>query len=358
MFHRINSRADEERLLLEQKLALQSSIRAKRERQRRKRTHDTDIYTKMLEPVTKSIDKLAPPPTTIPATTAATAATAAAVVKQEPVKKEEDDDDDDEYDDDEIADEPEPVMVVKMEEPGELYQEALTLVPSKFREDGQLGLCPVTHRIGVYTYAVHGNTLRVVSNHRDDDVDDADIKQFEIRDLDLWKLLLVLNPTRIDLRLTADDDDGRAVGKAGRRKKKKYLPFVHSYVDIARELDLLGTYTGSKTRVKYGLLTHHWGSGIGSGSGTGTGSGSGSGFLYTSIPPPQPSSPAHTPRVVVLPPDNRGLMSELYRAVAELRAGNTSMRNLVVPMVREARRRHIHIPDDLLEPYEDTWVLA
>ena len=52
-------------------------------------------------------------------------------------------------------------------------------------------------------------------------------------------------------------------------------------------------------------------------------------------------------------------MSELYRAVAELRAGNTTMRNLIVPMVKEARRRHIHIPPGLLdEPEDDTWVLA
>ena len=315
MYHRINSPADEERLLLEQKLALQSSIRAKRERQRRKRTHDTEVYTKMLEPVTKSIAKLAPP-TPLPGT----------AVKQEPVKKEEEEEDE--------VDEPEPEPVVVKEEPDDdLYQEALALVSRKFRDDGQLGLCPSTHQIGVYTYAVHGNTLRVVSNHVDDD-DVEDMQQFDIADLNLWKLLLVLNPTRIGLKLMADD--------SGRRHE--YLPFVLDYVHIARKLNLLDTYRGSKTRVKYALLTHHWGSGLRSGSGTG------SGFLYSSIPP--------TPQVVVLPPDNRGLMSELYRALAELRAGNTTMRNLVVPMVREARRRRIRLPPDLLTASEDTWVLA
>ena len=52
-------------------------------------------------------------------------------------------------------------------------------------------------------------------------------------------------------------------------------------------------------------------------------------------------------------------MSELYRAVAELHAGNTTMRNLIVPMIQEARRRHIRIPPDLLDnPEDDTWVLA
>ena len=309
MYHRINTLADEERLLLEQKLALQSNIRAKRERQRRKRTHDTEVYTKMLEPVTKSIAKLAP-----------TALPPAATVKQEPVKKEEDEEEPAEP-------EPEPMMVAK-EEPDDLYQEALAQVSRKFREDGQLGLCPGTHQIGLYTYAVHGNTLRAVSNSDDDE----DMQKFDIADLNLWKLLLVLNPSRIGLKLMAD---------GGRHE---YLPFVLDYVNIARKLNLLDTYTGSKSRVKYALLTHHWGSGTGSG------------FLYSSIPPPPRSQPP-TPRVVVLPPDNRGLMSELYRALAELRAGNTTMRNLVVPMVREARRRHIRLPPDLLTS-EDTWVLA
>ena len=342
MYHRINSPADEERLLLEQKLALQSSIRAKRERQRRKRTHDTEVYTKMLAPVTKSIAKLTPP-TSIPAN---------AVVKQEPVKKEEDEDEvvDDEEGEGEIEptdepyDESDDLMMVVKEEPDDLYKEALAQIPRKIREDGQLGLCPTTHQIGDYTYAVYGNTLQAVSNHDEDE----DMQKFDIRDLNLWKLLLVLNPTKIGLKLT--------VGGKAYSGRHEYLPFVQDYVDIARKLNLLDTYRGSKNRVKYALLTHHWGSGV-AGSG---------GFLYSSIPPqpqhaadPSSSSSSTIPRVVVLPPDNPGLMSELYRALAELRAGNTSMRNLVVPMVREARRRRIRLPPDLLTtPYEDTWTLV
>ena len=131
-----------------------------------------------------------------------------------------------------------------------------------------------------------------------------------------------------------------------RRKVAEYLPFVLDYVYIARKLDLLDSYTGSKARAKYTLLTTAAVANGGDHSGSG-------GFLFSSNPPPR------IPRVVVLPPDNKGLMSELYRAVAELRAGNTTMRNLIVPMVKEARRRHIHIPPGLLdEPEDDTWVLA
>lgn len=83
MYHRINSVADEKRLL-EQKLALQSTIREKRERQRRKRTHDTEVYSQMLEPVTKSIAKLTTPVTVNPSTSAV-------APKQEPIKKKEED---------------------------------------------------------------------------------------------------------------------------------------------------------------------------------------------------------------------------------------------------------------------------
>ena len=314
MYHRINSVADEKRLL-EQKLALQSTIREKRERQRRKRTHDTEVYSQMLEPVTKSIAKLTTPITVDPSI----------APKQEQIKKEE------EEDESEPSNQPEEEpTTIKEEEPDDLYQEALAMVPRKLRDDGQLGLCPSTHHIGIYAYAVHGNILQVVTNENEEN---EEMHQFEITDLNLWKLLLVLNPSKIGLKLTTQ----------GENKKKEYLPFVLDYVHIAHKLNLLDSYTGSKNRVKYALIAQVHG---------------GSGFLFTSIPP-SPPTPPPTPRVIVLPPDNRGLMSELYKAVAELHAGNTTMRNVIVPMVQEARRRHIRIPPELLENLEDyTWVLA
>ena len=252
----------------------------------------------MFEPVTKSIEKLTRP--------------AAAVVN--PTVKEEEK-------------EGEPIEIASSaaasvkQESDKLYQEALTQIPRKLRDDGQLGLCPTTHQIGHYTYAVYGNILRIMS---DADDEDGYEREFEIGDLNLWKLLLVLNPTKIGLKLFRKDDDTHA-----------YLPFVLDYINIAKALKLLESYSGSKNRLKYTLLTrdhhtHH----------------SGSGFLFTSTPP-----------VVILPSDNKSLMSELYRALAELRAGNTMMRNLVVPFAREAARRHI-LPPNLLTAQEDTWVLA
>ena len=50
-------------------------------------------------------------------------------------------------------------------------------------------------------------------------------------------------------------------------------------------------------------------------------------------------------------------MRGLVKALEELRAGNTSMRNLVVPLAQEARRKGI-LPVNLLSPDEETWVYA
>ena len=50
-------------------------------------------------------------------------------------------------------------------------------------------------------------------------------------------------------------------------------------------------------------------------------------------------------------------MGALTIAVAELRAGNTSMQNIVVPLAQEAKRKKI-LPRKLLSPDEMTWVFA
>ena len=59
MYHRINTIADEERLL-EEMLQLQSQIRSQREAERKTKTYNSGKYTKIFEPVTKSIEKLLP----------------------------------------------------------------------------------------------------------------------------------------------------------------------------------------------------------------------------------------------------------------------------------------------------------
>ena len=50
MYHRINTIADEERLL-EEMLQLQSQIRSQRESERKAKTYNSGKYTKIFEPV-------------------------------------------------------------------------------------------------------------------------------------------------------------------------------------------------------------------------------------------------------------------------------------------------------------------
>ena len=80
----------------------------------------------------------------------------------------------------------------------------------------------------------------------------------------------------------------------------------------------------------------------------------GTGFLFSVQPPPSLLKKAST---VVIPSDKKGLLRELYKAVAELRAGNTSMQNLVVPLAQEAKRKRI-LPKGLLSKKEQNWVFS
>ena len=276
--YRVNT-IDDEKRLLEEMLHLQSQIRQQREQQRKRKVQNTDKYTKMFEPVTKSLNKLV---VNLPD-------------EPEDVKPE--------LINFDVKEEP-VIPEIELREPGELYKTALSKVPRKLRDDGMLGLNTDNHTIGNYIYEVEGNILHVKGE---------DEKEFEINELDLWKLLLVMNPTRIRLKL----EDGGT-----------FLPFVQDYIHIVNELNLLESYKGSTTRAKYKILHK------------------GSGFLYSVQPP-----------TIVLPSDKNGLISELLTALSELRAGNTMMQNIVVPLAQEAERRNI-LPKNLLSPDEKTWIFA
>ena len=289
-YHRIQDIAEEERLL-EEMLSLQRDIRNQREKKRRINTAQSEKYNKIFRPVTSSIAKLqtniAPTPDT-------------PEPEDDPVKQEEDDE------------------KFFVEPDNEVFRQALNEVPEDLRSDGVLGLDVKTHTIGEYEYEVEGSTLRCTNEDSDDEA------TFEINTLDLWMLLLVKNPTRIQLKL-----------KTG----KDFLPFVYEFKDIADRLQLVGSsqhFSGFNLRKKYKILQEldH----------------AGTGFLFTTRPPINPST-------VVVPSDKAGLLRELYTAVAELRAGNTSMQNIVVPLAAEARRLGC-LPKNLLSPEEETWVYS
>ena len=291
-YQKIKDIADQERML-EEMLSLRSQIRSQREKKRRLNTTQHEKYTKIFEPVTSTIAKLAPPqPAPQPAPEHAHPQ------PDQEVKEE----------DEKFYDEPN----------NELFRQALYEVPEKLRSDGVLGLDITTHTIGDYEYEIEGNKLRCVNEDSDDEA------VFEINSLELWMLLLVKNPTRIQLKL-----------KTG----KEYLPFVYEFKDIADRLQLIATshhFFGFHLRKKYKILEEleH----------------AGGGFLFTARPPVRHET-------VVVSSDKVGLLRKLYTAVAELRAGNTSMQNIVVPLAAEARRLGC-LPRNLLSPEEETWVFA
>ena len=290
-YRKIKDIEDQEQML-EEILSLQGEIRSQREKKRRLNTSQHEKYTRIFEPVTSTIAKLAPQPAPQPAQ-------APPQPKQE-IKEEEED-------------------VKFFDEPNnDLFRQALYEVPENLRSDGVLGLDIKTHTIGEYEYEIEGNKLRCINENSDDEA------VFEVDSLELWLLLLVKNPTRIELKL-----------KTG----KEYLPFVYEFKDIADRLQLVASSQhslGFRFRRKYKILQdlEH----------------AGNGFLFTTRPPVKPDT-------VVVPSDKAGLLRELYTAVAELRAGNTSMQNIVVPLAAEARRLGC-LPKNLLSPEEETWVYA
>lgn len=279
---------------LKQILKLQSGIRKQREQRRRVNTSQNERYTRMFEPVTSSIKKLMPHENILDQ---AVPQTAAPLLNPD-IKE------------DKFYEEPN----------NDIYRQALTEVPENLRSDGILGLNTWTHSIGEYEYEVKGDILHCVS------ADGLDSVEFKIDSLNLWMLLLVKNPTRIELKL-----------KVG----KEYHPFVYDFKDIVDRLGLAesGRHTiGYNLRKKAKALADL--------------EKAGSGFLFTSAPPNLVK-----PNTVIIPSDKAGLMHELYTALAELRAGNTSMQNIVVPLAAEARRLGC-LPKDMLTPEEQTWVYA
>ena len=288
------ARVEDEERLLESMLKVQSEIRKQREEKRRSNNWRREKFTRMFEPVTSSIARLAqvpqppPPPPPVPA--------------PEPVK--------DEEEEDKFYD-----TVKEPEEESEIFRQALDEVPEAYRSDGVLGLDVTTRTIGNYAYQVKGDTLHCLSG------DDEAI--FQIKTLELLLLLLVKNPNRIELKL---------------KQAKEFLPFVYDFKDIADRLQLEATgqhLPGFHARKKYKILREL--------------EKAGTGFLFTHAPP--------TTNTVVLPSDKEGLIQQLVLAVAELRAGNTSMQNLIVPLAAEAKRLGC-LPKYLLSPEEETWVFA
>ena len=332
-FCRIESLADEERLLRE-KLKIENQIRKHREKNRRSKTVETRKYSRIFEPVTNSLKDLKSLVTTTPLPPPPSPPPSNKLLHDLPRM-----DIDTKYLLDEAVDDttlPPPMIpeVVEEEEEeedeeaeGDLYLQALRSVPDYIRDDGVLGLNVRKGKIGSYYYSVRENVLTI---------DDGINTSFLINDINVWKLLLLQSPTRW-MNLT--------------NLRGKYISAVGKYVAIVEALDLVNIAIANKVnlknRSKYKLLHNYI-----------LAQKEGSGFLFSVRPPPFiKKKRLFHPSTVVIPSDKKGLLRALLQAVAELRAGNTSMQNIVVPLAQEAKRKKI-LPRNLLSPDEMTWVFA
>ena len=320
--------------MMEEMLRLQAEIRAGKEKERAIKTSSTERYTDIFKPITNTLEKLKPPQPPPPPPPPQL------VIQHrkeggEELKSEEEGEDGEEEEEEEEEEE-------TKEDDGEdadeisLYDNVLASILESDRDDGVFGLKVNPHnprvgQIGRFNFRVtRDNKIDFHSTHRK-------VTEAKITDPYLWALLLVKNPNKINLQLKTQEGG--------------YKKFVHDYMKIVDGLDLVTTALGNPhvsvtNRIKYKLIKAiHMDV-------------SGSGFLFSVRPPPLLAAGKRIkPSTVVIPSDKKGLLRELVKAVAELRAGNTSMRNIVVPLAQEAKRKRI-LPRHLLSADEKTWVFA
>ena len=228
----------------------------------------------------------------------------------------------------------------------------VTNIKSGLRDDGIFGLNWAKKLIGGQKFQIENQELRVQTG-------DQQWQIFHIYNDDVWKMLFMQNPSKEVLVKTADGE---------------LTPAAKQYKDIVGKLKLVehaqrsNHLKGYRKRRKYKDIISVV---------------SGTGFMYSLH---QPSSFKNRkravggtglespttkiggkkrrklsqfhPSTVVIPSDKNGLLCALVKAMAELKAGNTSMRNLVVPLIAEAKRRGI-LPREYDNDVKDmNWVYA
>ena len=306
--------------MMEEMLRIQTNIRTKKEKERRLKMSSNEKYTSMFKPITSTLEKLPtkppPPPPPPPPQIIKHQKEEGEIKREEEEMGEEGEEDGD------------------REDEMDLYERVLRDIPVELRSDGVLGLKvnPDNNRVGQiggYTFQVM-NDNKIVFHNADDWPFEA-----RINDPDLWALLLVKNPNNINLQLETEDDE--------------YRPFVFHYKTLVDGLGLIDNildnyHHGVMRRIKYKIIED-------------LDIKMGNGFLFSVRPPPFAAGKHIKPSTVVIPSDKKGLLRALVKAVAEFRAGNKSMRNLMVPLAQEAKRKRI-LPRNLLSADEKTWVFA
>ena len=364
-FHQMKTVEDQQRML-KKILSMQTQIRARREKDRLTSNSQNEKYTKIFEPITQSLKNLADIPSTTLHVNNVTHADD--LINFEDPNNLIDDQDDlinfkdpnnlIDFQDDHIL--PTPLQPTPngielkhdtdddsffndVNPDDDSFLNTVRSIPDKDRDDGVFGLNINRKCIGNNTFIVKGNVLIVRNN------EDHSESIFVVNDVNVWKLLLAQRPGSLMELKTI---------------KGHYIPAVKEYVDIVKTLNLINLAQRThlrtfKNRSKYKLIDDF-------SKKYKPFSKKGSGFLFSVSPPPflrkqkvkkTTTTTTIKPSTVVIPSDKKGLMRALLQALAELRAGNTSMRNFVVPLAKEAKRKKI-LPPNLLSADEETWVFA
>ena len=368
-YHHIDSAEDEARLL-KHIIQLETQVRAKRERERLSANSESDRYSKIFEPITQSMKSIHDAVTGTTEVTPRKRARSSTATSTDDDHNNRESGNDDNGDQEiskglEKEEEEEGEVVKKGEEkdddPAAMgVQHVLSTIKPNQRDDGVFGLNWAKKTIGAYRFQVDGDNLQVQTG-------DNQWEIFRITMDDVWKMLLLQNPAN---KVHTKTSDGGLT------------PAAEQYKDIVQKLDLVQhaqkTKSGYKKRVKYKDIIAISAS-------------SGKGFFYSLQQPssfinkrkktgsgmqnnnrdgsPPPLSPCRqtkkkkrlqkfSPDTVVIPSDKKGLLFALVRAMAELKAGNTSMRNLVVPLALEAKRRGI-LPKEYSNDVDNlNWIYA
>ena len=294
-YHHITSLEDEEKLLSEI-IQLETQIRKEKEEKRVQKNTQNDLYSGIFEPITESIQSLTHHRVEKPKEDLITGDLVQFKTES-----------------DQLKDEP---VKSDTEQIKKRYKKTLTIIPKRMRDDGVFGLDSGRRLVSGRPYWVEGNLLLV---HNEDGTQ----SEIQINDLEVWLILLSQIPAKI-VDLT----------------NEKGISALARYREIVDKLGLIPrvqfTNRNYKMRAKYKLLRPQH---------------EGTGFMFSTRKPSFMSEP------IVIPSDQEGLIRALLQAVAELRAGNESIRNLVVPLAQEAERKKI-LPKGLLSPEELTWVYA
>ena len=338
---------------------LQAKLSAKKELESQTKTEKSERYKKLFEPVTSSLSRLqavqlppqivaaVPPPVGrdldeefeggIPSShdgTRSRSSSGGTTATFRSVPSNLDEDDVDLFGGEEEE--------VKEQRPPSLYDEALKEVPSSLWDDGLFGLNVREGTIGSYCYNVVNDILYI---YHKPITDGQLFKRYDIDDIDYWKFLIAQRPREIGLDISS--------------KFGVPQPFLRQYRQLVQDLQLVehakrggGKY---KNRAKYKMLQASAAAAAEVVGRKRKGDSAGTGFLF-SYRGPRGRKLVH-PSTVVIPSDKAGLQRALLTALVELRSGNTSMQNIVVPLARAAKRKRI-LPPNLLSPGETNWIFA